>query len=199
MTVWETKVHFLTVFTFVALVCVKKIKQISTKLFSQIILTWCVPQEETAHVASISLHLPLTLKEWGTSWLKSRRSSPSYGRFLVGKPLWFLPDDAMNYILRCWCQIFACHAAYMGFMWMLLLVAYGQRDPNAFFLTQHIRQSFSKEISDSMSIQDVFKWANTTLLSNLFGEHPGQYDSDEDTVLLTLIMRRILRVVISSK
>lgn len=59
-------------------------------------------------------------------------------------------------------------------MWMLLLVAYGQRDPNAFFLTQHIRQSFSKDISDSMSIQDVFNWANTTLLSNLFGEYPGQ-------------------------
>lgn len=59
-------------------------------------------------------------------------------------------------------------------MWMLLLVAYGQRDPNAFFLTQHIRQSFSKDISDSMSIHDVFNWANTTLLSNLFGEYPGQ-------------------------
>lgn len=57
---------------------------------------------------------------------------------------------------------------------MLLLVAYGQRDPNAFFLTQHIRQSFSKDISDSMSIQDLFNWANTTLLSNLFGEYPGQ-------------------------
>ena len=58
---------------------------------------------------------------------------------------------------------------------MLLLVAYGQRDPNAYFLTRHIRQSFSRDISDSMSIQDVFTWANTTLLSNLFGEHPGQY------------------------
>lgn len=63
----------------------------------------------------------------------------------------------------------------MGFMWMLLLVAYGQRDPNTYYLTQHIRQSFSKDISDSMSIQDVFSWANTTLLNNLFGEHPGQY------------------------
>uniref|UniRef100_H3CVD7 Uncharacterized protein n=1 Tax=Tetraodon nigroviridis TaxID=99883 RepID=H3CVD7_TETNG len=62
--------------------------------------------------------------------------------------------------------------AYAGFMWMLLLVAYGQRDPNAFFLTQHIRQSFSKGISDSMSIHNVFNWANTTLLSNLFGEYP---------------------------
>ena len=67
-----------------------------------------------------------------------------------------------------------CDAAYMGFMWVLLLVAYGQRDPNAYFLTQHIRQSFSRDVADSMSIQDVFNWANSTLLSNLFGEHPGQ-------------------------
>ncbi|XP_039867914.1 polycystic kidney disease protein 1-like 2 [Simochromis diagramma] len=62
---------------------------------------------------------------------------------------------------------------YTGFMWMLLLVAYGQRDPNGYFLTQHIRKSFSKGVSDTMSIQDVFNWANTTLLSNLFGEYPG--------------------------
>lgn len=59
-------------------------------------------------------------------------------------------------------------------MWMLLLVAYGQRDPNGYFLTQHIRKSFSKGVSDTMSIQDVFNWANTTLLSNLFGEYQGQ-------------------------
>uniref|UniRef100_A0A3B4T629 Polycystic kidney disease protein 1-like 2 n=1 Tax=Seriola dumerili TaxID=41447 RepID=A0A3B4T629_SERDU len=71
---------------------------------------------------------------------------------------------------------------YMGFMWMLLLVAYGQRDPNAYFLTQHIRQSFSKGISDSMSIQDVFSWANTTLLSNLFGERPFITDGNSKLV-----------------
>lgn len=79
-------------------------------------------------------------------------------------------------ISRCRCVIFViviC-AAYMGFMWMLLLVAYGQRDPNAYFLSHHIRQSFSKGISDSMSIHDVFHWANTTLLSSLFGQRPGQ-------------------------
>lgn len=60
-------------------------------------------------------------------------------------------------------------------MWMLLLVAYGQRDPNAFFLNQHIRNSFSRGISDSMSLGEVFTWANTSLLSNLFGVYPGKY------------------------
>ncbi|XP_033504613.2 polycystin-1-like protein 2 [Epinephelus lanceolatus] len=83
--------------------------------------------------------------------------------------------------------------AYMGFMWMLLLVAYGQRDPNAYFLTQHIRQSFSKGISDSMSIQDVFNWANTTLLSNLFGEYPG-FITDGNSKLVGNARLRQVRV-----
>uniref|UniRef100_A0AAV2LQ61 Polycystic kidney disease 1 like 2a n=1 Tax=Knipowitschia caucasica TaxID=637954 RepID=A0AAV2LQ61_KNICA len=83
--------------------------------------------------------------------------------------------------------------AYMGFMWMLLLVAYGQRDPNAFFLTQHIRQSFSKGISDTMSIQDVFDWANTTLLSNLFGEYPG-FITDGNSKLVGNARLRQVRV-----
>ncbi|XP_026176225.1 polycystic kidney disease protein 1-like 2 [Mastacembelus armatus] len=86
---------------------------------------------------------------------------------------------------------------YMGFMWMLLLVAYGQRDPNAYFLTQHIRQSFSKGISDSMSIQDVFNWANTTLLSNLFGEHPG-FITDGNSKLVGNARLRQVRVMKNS-
>uniref|UniRef100_A0A668V1H7 Polycystic kidney disease 1 like 2a n=1 Tax=Oreochromis aureus TaxID=47969 RepID=A0A668V1H7_OREAU len=82
---------------------------------------------------------------------------------------------------------------YMGFMWMLLLVAYGQRDPNGYFLTQHIRKSFSKGISDTMSIQDVFNWANTTLLSNLFGEYPG-FITDGNSKLMGNARLRQVRV-----
>uniref|UniRef100_A0AAY4BKQ8 Polycystic kidney disease 1 like 2a n=1 Tax=Denticeps clupeoides TaxID=299321 RepID=A0AAY4BKQ8_9TELE len=62
---------------------------------------------------------------------------------------------------------------YTGFMWMLLSVAYSQREPSAFFLNQHIQQSFSNNITDSMSLSDVFSWVNTTLLDNLFGEYTG--------------------------
>ncbi|XP_075325387.1 polycystin-1-like protein 2 [Odontesthes bonariensis] len=83
--------------------------------------------------------------------------------------------------------------AYVGFMWMLLLVAYGQRNPNAYFLTQHIRQSFSKGISDTMSIQDVINWANTTLLTNLFGEHPG-FITDGNSKLVGNARLRQVRV-----
>uniref|UniRef100_A0A8C2DZG6 Polycystic kidney disease 1 like 2b n=1 Tax=Cyprinus carpio TaxID=7962 RepID=A0A8C2DZG6_CYPCA len=62
---------------------------------------------------------------------------------------------------------------FLGFLWMLLLVAYGQRDENGFYLTRHIRQSFSNGISESMNHNDVFTWANTVLLNNLFGQYPG--------------------------
>lgn len=65
-------------------------------------------------------------------------------------------------------------AVHIGFMWMLLLVAYGQRDPNAYFLQKHIRESFSKNVSDSMSLGDVFSWSSTVLLKNLFGEYSGE-------------------------
>ncbi|XP_076011881.1 polycystin-1-like protein 2 [Genypterus blacodes] len=83
--------------------------------------------------------------------------------------------------------------AYLGFLWMLLLVAYGQRDPNAYYLTQHIRQSFTKGIADTMSIQDVFDWANTTLLSNLFGEYPG-FITDGNSKLVGNARLRQMRV-----
>ncbi|XP_076879412.1 polycystin-1-like protein 2 [Brachyhypopomus gauderio] len=62
---------------------------------------------------------------------------------------------------------------YVGFLCTLLITAYGQRDPNAYFLTQHIEQTFSSGISDSMSIKDVLTWANFNLLDNLFGQRPG--------------------------
>lgn len=58
---------------------------------------------------------------------------------------------------------------------MLLVVAYGQRDSNAYYLTQHIRQSFEQDVSESMNYNDVFNWANHIILKNLFGEYPGTF------------------------
>uniref|UniRef100_A0A8B9HUK4 Polycystic kidney disease 1 like 2a n=1 Tax=Astyanax mexicanus TaxID=7994 RepID=A0A8B9HUK4_ASTMX len=82
---------------------------------------------------------------------------------------------------------------YMGFLWMLLLVAYGQRDPNAFYLTQHIQQSFSNGISDSMTHGEVFQWANSTLLNNLFGQQPG-FITDGNSKLVGNARLRQVRV-----
>uniref|UniRef100_A0A8C1S7V7 Polycystic kidney disease 1 like 2a n=1 Tax=Cyprinus carpio TaxID=7962 RepID=A0A8C1S7V7_CYPCA len=62
---------------------------------------------------------------------------------------------------------------YVGFLWMLLLVAYGHRDPHAYYFTRHIRQSFSNGISESMNHKDILNWAKSSLLSNLFGQYPG--------------------------
>uniref|UniRef100_A0A3P8SK35 Polycystic kidney disease 1 like 2a n=1 Tax=Amphiprion percula TaxID=161767 RepID=A0A3P8SK35_AMPPE len=83
---------------------------------------------------------------------------------------------------------------YMGFLWMLLLVAYGQRDPNAFLLNKHIRKSFSAGISSSMSVGDVFAWANKSLLRNLYGVYPGQVHcrSTVDSLLQYLIAFLVL-------
>lgn len=63
--------------------------------------------------------------------------------------------------------------AYVGFLWMLLLVAYGQRDPNSYYLNKHIEDSFTDGFHDVYSYQDFFMWANTTLLKNLYGPHKG--------------------------
>uniref|UniRef100_A0A3Q3GKD7 Polycystic kidney disease 1 like 2a n=1 Tax=Labrus bergylta TaxID=56723 RepID=A0A3Q3GKD7_9LABR len=82
---------------------------------------------------------------------------------------------------------------YMGYMWMLLLVAYGQRDPNAFFLNRHIRHSFSRGITDSMSLGEVFTWANTSLLENLYGVYPG-FITDGNSKLVGNARLRQLRV-----
>ncbi|XP_063356334.1 polycystin-1-like protein 2 [Pelmatolapia mariae] len=82
---------------------------------------------------------------------------------------------------------------YMGFLWMLLLVAHGQRDPNAFYLNTHITQSFCGNAPATMAIQDVFNWANTSLLSNLFGQYPG-FITDGNSKLLGNARLRQLRV-----
>lgn len=63
--------------------------------------------------------------------------------------------------------------AYLGFLWMLLLVAYGQRDPNSYYLNKHIEDSFTDGFHDVYSYQDFFTWANTTLLKNLYGSYKG--------------------------
>lgn len=69
--------------------------------------------------------------------------------------------------------MFVFYTVYLVFLCVLLLATYGQRDPNAYYLTQHIQQSFSNGINDSMSAGDVFTWANSVLISNLYGQRPG--------------------------
>ncbi|NXE89116.1 PK1L2 protein, partial [Menura novaehollandiae] len=83
--------------------------------------------------------------------------------------------------------------AYLGFLWMLLLVAYGQRDPNSYYLNKHIEDSFTEGFHDVYSYQDFFMWANTTLLKNLYGSYKG-FITDGNSKLVGSARIRQVRV-----
>ncbi|XP_041314907.1 polycystic kidney disease protein 1-like 2 [Pyrgilauda ruficollis] len=83
--------------------------------------------------------------------------------------------------------------AYLGFLWMLLLVAYGQRDPNSYYLNKHIEDSFTDGFHDVYSYQDFFTWANTTLLKNLYGSYKG-FITDGNSKLVGSARIRQVRV-----
>ncbi|XP_016288259.2 glycine cleavage system H protein, mitochondrial isoform X1 [Monodelphis domestica] len=81
---------------------------------------------------------------------------------------------------------------YVGFLWMLLLVAYGQRDPNAYYFNRHLENSFSIG-QGVLSFQEFFLWAKTTLVSNLYGSYPG-FITDGNSKLIGSARIRQVRV-----
>ncbi|XP_062923192.1 polycystin-1-like protein 2 isoform X1 [Mobula hypostoma] len=83
--------------------------------------------------------------------------------------------------------------AYLGFLWMLLLVAYGQRDPSSYYLNKAIQDSFTSGFDETLSYNDFFKWANNTLISNLFGFYPG-FVTDGNSKLVGSARIRQLRI-----
>ncbi|KAM4640248.1 polycystin-1-like protein 3 [Amazona ochrocephala] len=83
--------------------------------------------------------------------------------------------------------------AYLGFLWMLLLVAYGQRDPNSYYLNKHIENSFTDGFHNVYSYQDFFTWANTTLIKNLYGSYKG-FITDGNSKLVGSARIRQVRV-----
>ncbi|XP_037671501.1 polycystic kidney disease protein 1-like 2 [Choloepus didactylus] len=87
--------------------------------------------------------------------------------------------------------------AYLGFLWMLLLVAYGQRDPSAYHFNRHLEHSFTRGFSAMLSFQEFFAWANTTLVNNLYGQHPG-FITDGNSKLVGSAQIRQVRVQGSS-
>ncbi|XP_076989221.1 polycystin-1-like protein 2 isoform X2 [Tamandua tetradactyla] len=87
--------------------------------------------------------------------------------------------------------------AYVGFLWMLLLVAYGQRDPSAYHFNRHLEHSFTRGFSARLGFQEFFAWANTTLVNNLYGQHPG-FITDGNAKLVGSAQIRQVRVQRSS-
>ncbi|KAF5918575.1 hypothetical protein HPG69_005010 [Diceros bicornis minor] len=86
---------------------------------------------------------------------------------------------------------------YLGFLWMLLLVAYGQRDPNAYHFNRHLEHSFTQGFSAVLGFQEFFTWANTTLVSNLYSHHSG-FITDGNSKLVGSAQIRQVRVRESS-
>ncbi|ELW62970.1 Polycystic kidney disease protein 1-like 2 [Tupaia chinensis] len=87
--------------------------------------------------------------------------------------------------------------AYLGFLWMLLLVAYGQRDPHAYHFHRHLEHSFTQGLSAVLGFREFFEWANTTLVSNLYGQPPG-FVTDGNSKLVGSAQIRQVRVRESS-
>ncbi|XP_070941099.1 polycystin-1-like protein 2 isoform X1 [Macaca nemestrina] len=87
--------------------------------------------------------------------------------------------------------------AYLGFLWMLLLVAYGQRDPSAYHLNRHLEHSFTRGFSGVLGFREFFEWANTTFVSNLYGHPPG-FITDGNSKLVGSAQIRQVRVRESS-
>uniref|UniRef100_M3YDV1 Polycystin-1-like protein 2 n=1 Tax=Mustela putorius furo TaxID=9669 RepID=M3YDV1_MUSPF len=83
--------------------------------------------------------------------------------------------------------------AYLGFLWMLLLVAYGQRDPSTYHFNRHLEHSFTQGFSAVLSFREFFVWANTTLLSNLYSYYPG-FVTDGNSKLVGSAQIRQVRV-----
>ncbi|XP_053465162.1 polycystic kidney disease protein 1-like 2 [Nycticebus coucang] len=86
---------------------------------------------------------------------------------------------------------------YLGFLWALLLVAYGQRDPSAYHFNRHLERSFTRGFSAVLSFQEFFEWANTTLIGNLYGHLPG-FVTDGNSKLVGSAQIRQVRVQESS-
>ncbi|KAG7259854.1 hypothetical protein CRUP_015978 [Coryphaenoides rupestris] len=73
------------------------------------------------------------------------------------------------------------------------ILSMGRRDPNAFYLSAHIRRNFCRHTSSSMTYGQVLSWANGTLLQNLFGYYPG-FITDGNSKLVGSARIRQLRV-----
>ncbi|XP_008063168.1 polycystic kidney disease protein 1-like 2 [Carlito syrichta] len=82
---------------------------------------------------------------------------------------------------------------YLGSLWMLLLAAYGQRDPSAYHLNRHLEHSFTRGLPAVLGFREFFEWANTTLVNNLYGHPPG-FITDGNSKLVGSAQIRQVRV-----
>ncbi|XP_067904987.1 polycystin-1-like protein 2 [Heterodontus francisci] len=62
---------------------------------------------------------------------------------------------------------------HLVFLSLLLTIAYGEQNPNSFYLNRAINQTFTPSFNVIRSNNDFYTWANKSLLPNLYGSHKG--------------------------
>uniref|UniRef100_UPI00398E4CF1 polycystin-1-like protein 2 n=1 Tax=Pristiophorus japonicus TaxID=55135 RepID=UPI00398E4CF1 len=62
---------------------------------------------------------------------------------------------------------------HLVFLSLLLTIAYGEQNPNSFYLNSAINQTFTPTFNNIRSINDFYTWANKLLLPNLYGIYKG--------------------------
>ncbi|XP_078399144.1 polycystin-1-like protein 2 [Cetorhinus maximus] len=82
---------------------------------------------------------------------------------------------------------------HLVFLSLLLTIAYGEKNPNAFYLNRAINQTFTPSFSDIRTIDDFYTWASKLLLPNLYGSYNG-FITDGYSELLGSPRIRQLRV-----
>ncbi|XP_072051916.1 polycystin-1-like protein 2 [Amphiura filiformis] len=84
--------------------------------------------------------------------------------------------------------------SYVFFMWFVLMLAYSNRDRNAYYLTKHTKDLyFDNKIYHKVfvDLRGFFVWAEDVLIPSLYGE---DYDSDMQSDLLGGVRLRQVRV-----
>ncbi|XP_067853681.1 polycystin-1-like protein 2 [Heptranchias perlo] len=72
---------------------------------------------------------------------------------------------------------------HLVFFSLLLTIAYGEQNPNSFYLNKAINQTFTPSFNDIRSINDFYIWASKLLLPNLYGSYKG-FITDGNSILL---------------
>uniref|UniRef100_A0A8C5N1V4 Polycystin 1 like 2/pseudo n=1 Tax=Leptobrachium leishanense TaxID=445787 RepID=A0A8C5N1V4_9ANUR len=171
---------------FESLFITQPLKVLGFAAFFALVLKKVEPEDEE----ETAIDKDLTVPGEANPFLESRRDSNIY------QPP---PPTDVSRMKNCYMKeqkVFALIReilAYFGFLWMLLLVAYGQRDPNSYYLNKHIEHSFTSDLGSACSYQDFFTWANTTLLNNLYGTYPG-FVTDGNSKLVGTARFRQVRV-----
>ncbi|XP_038661911.1 polycystic kidney disease protein 1-like 2 [Scyliorhinus canicula] len=83
--------------------------------------------------------------------------------------------------------------AHVGFLVMLAIIAYGERNPHSFYFSKALNNSFTKKFNGSLTIDDIYIWTDEILLPNLYGVYEG-FITDGNSKLLGSPRIRQLRV-----